>query len=156
LGAGVACSPGVREHLAILAPVTCAQVDNVIARLRSKKTWRWLIVPGKKLAASGKNEELKIPAPQIIHRLSSTAAVRETPETCVGVTEKRGTPAAARRWFGGLTAKGEEGTYEKIFSHVGCSGVVGFERNRFGTEPDAAEQRQPRCRNVWTEDNTSG
>jgi hypothetical protein len=39
-----------------------------------------LIVPGKKLAASGKNEELKIPAPQIIHRLSSTAAVRETPE----------------------------------------------------------------------------
>jgi hypothetical protein len=41
-------------------------VDNVIARLRSKNTWRWLIVPGKKLAASGKNEELKIPAPQII------------------------------------------------------------------------------------------
>jgi hypothetical protein len=86
LGAGVACSPGVREHLAILAPVTCAQVDNVIARLRSKKTWRWLIVPGKKLAASGKNEELKIPAPQIIHQLSSTAAVRETSTAAVRET----------------------------------------------------------------------
>jgi len=52
--------------------------------------------------------------------------------------------------------KGEEGTHEKIFSHVGRSGVVDFERNRFGTEPDAAEQRQLRCRNVWSENNASG
>jgi len=67
-----------------------------------------------------------------------------------------GTPAVARRWSAGLTAEGEEGTHEKIFSHVGRSGVVDFERNRFGTEPDAAEQRQLRCRNVWSENNASG
>jgi hypothetical protein len=48
----------------------------------------------------------------------------------------------------------EERTHEKMFSHVGGRGVVGFERHRFCPEPDATKQRQLRRGNLRTENHS--